>query len=278
MCLHIGPGLRRHPQRARRTDRQHDHPGDAGLGLAAQDLLWGPVMRTYPDLKIAWSEGGIGWIPFYLDRCDRHYKNQKWLGHDFGGKLPSEVFRDHSLACYVSDPTSLKVRHDIGIDIIAWECDYPHSDSIWPDAPETMMGDGGAGASDDDIHKITWQNTPPLPLRPVHAHRAAGRDGGGAAGALARRRHIDPAAQGGRSCTRTGWRAEEVAPAPGNHGGIDGHAPARGRRGGWWSWSHSWRRHRPAGRPGGRRGILGTGGTAIEATGAGSDAAAENPR
>ena len=35
-------------------------------------------MRSYPDLKFADSEGGIGWIPFYLDRCDRHYTNQ-WV-------------------------------------------------------------------------------------------------------------------------------------------------------------------------------------------------------
>ncbi len=105
--------------------------------MCAQDLLWGPpAMRNYPDLKFAFSEGGIGWIPFYLDRSDRHYTNQKWLRRDFGGdKMPSDVFREHSLACYVTDKTSLKLRHEIGIDIIAWECDYPHSDCFWPDAP-----------------------------------------------------------------------------------------------------------------------------------------------
>jgi len=127
--------------------------------IAAQDLLWGGAFLRYPDLKVAWSEGGIGWIPFYLDRCDRHYLNQRWLGHDFGEKLPSDIFREHSLACFVSDPTSLKIRHDIGIDIIAWECDYPHSDSIWPDAPEQIHREmSAADCSDEDMHKITWQN------------------------------------------------------------------------------------------------------------------------
>ena len=160
MCLHIGGGLgaiRYSP----------DAPVDNIIilatqvsVLAAQDLLWGPVMRAYPDLEIAWSEAGIGWIPFFLDRCDRHFKNQSWLGHDFGGKLPSEVFREHSLACFVSDPTALKVRHDIGIDIIAWESDYPHSDSLWPDAPEFVLAEmENAGCTDVEMHKITWQNT-----------------------------------------------------------------------------------------------------------------------
>jgi hypothetical protein len=109
---------------------------------------------------VAFSEGGIGWIPFYLDRCDRHYTNQKWLRRDFGGRLPSEVFQDHSLACYTTDPTALLARERIGIDIIAWECDYPHSDAYWPDAPEKVLAElQAAGATDVEVDKITWQNT-----------------------------------------------------------------------------------------------------------------------
>ena len=159
MCCHIGMGFRA-------ISSPPDAPIDNLIilasqitALAAQDLLWGPAMRSHPGLKIAFSEGGIGWIPFYLDRCDRHYINQKWLRRDFGGRLPSEVFRDHALACYVTDPTSLKLRQDIGIDIIAWECDYPHSDSLWPDAPEFVLDElVSVGATDEEIHKITWRN------------------------------------------------------------------------------------------------------------------------
>lgn len=84
----------------------------------------------------------------------------EWLRRDFGDKLPSDVFREHSLACYVTDKTSLKLRHEIGIDIIAWECDYPHSDCFWPDAPEQVLAElNAAGADDFDINKITWQNS-----------------------------------------------------------------------------------------------------------------------
>ena len=104
--------------------------------ITAQDLLFGPTLRRFPDLKVALSEGGIGWIPFYFDRIDRHFGNQEWLHSDFGGKLPSEVFRDHILACYITDPSGLLLRDRIGIDIIAWECDYPHTDTTWPESPE----------------------------------------------------------------------------------------------------------------------------------------------
>jgi hypothetical protein len=53
----------------------------------------GPAMRKYPDLKFAFSEGGIGWIPFYLDRGDRHYTNQKWLRRDTRSARPPRAPR-----------------------------------------------------------------------------------------------------------------------------------------------------------------------------------------
>jgi predicted TIM-barrel fold metal-dependent hydrolase len=129
--------------------------------LVAQDLLFGPTLRRFPDLRVALSEGGIGWIPFYFDRIDRHATNQAWLNHgdDFGGKLPSEIFREHILACFITDPSGLMLRDRIGTDIIAWECDYPHTDTTWPSSPEAVWEEfQQAGCSDDDIHKITWQN------------------------------------------------------------------------------------------------------------------------
>ena len=127
--------------------------------LAVQDLLWGHALRQFPKLKIAFSEGGIGWLPFLMDRIDRHYQNQRWTGQDFGSKLPSELFREHSLACFIADPTSLKLYKEIGIDMIAFEADYPHSDCLWPDAPEDLLAQCvGAGCSDEDIDKISWKN------------------------------------------------------------------------------------------------------------------------
>lgn len=128
--------------------------------LTAQDLLFGPTLRKFPDLRVALSEGGIGWIPFYLERVDRHFRNQTWIHNDFGGKLPSEVFRQHFLACYITDPAGLKLRHDIGVDVIAWECDYPHTDTTWPESPEWVWREmQGAGVPDDELHQITWQNS-----------------------------------------------------------------------------------------------------------------------
>lgn len=125
---------------------------------AAADLLWSPVLRKYPDLKVALSEGGIGWIPYFLERVDYVYEHHRaWTNQDFGDKLPSEVFREHVLCCFIDDATGIGIRDQVGIDNIAWECDYPHSDSVWPDAPEAVMR-YLEGLPREEIDKITHGN------------------------------------------------------------------------------------------------------------------------
>ena len=127
---------------------------------AAADLLWSAPIKKYPTLKIALSEGGTGWIPYFLDRVDRTYEmHSTWTHQDFGGKLPSEVFKEHFMTCFISDPIGVKNRHEIGVDNICWEMDYPHSDSMWPGAPEELMAVFETyDVPDDEINKITHEN------------------------------------------------------------------------------------------------------------------------
>jgi predicted TIM-barrel fold metal-dependent hydrolase len=107
---------------------------------AAADLLWSRVLKEFPAIRIALSEGGTGWVPYFLDRLDRTYDmHHLWTGQDFGRRLPSDVFREHFLTCFIADPVGLQLRGEIGLDNIAWECDYPHSDSSWPEAPEELV-------------------------------------------------------------------------------------------------------------------------------------------
>jgi predicted TIM-barrel fold metal-dependent hydrolase len=125
---------------------------------AAADILWSRVLKAFPPIKFALSEGGTGWILYFLDRLDRTYDmHRAWTGQDFGKKLPSDVFREHFLSCFISDPIGIQLRHMIGIDNIAWESDYPHSDSSWPEAPEELA-QVAADVPDDELTKISYEN------------------------------------------------------------------------------------------------------------------------
>ena len=144
-----------------------DSPPDVMITLqpmniqaAAADLLWSRVLKEFPAIRIALSEGSTGWVPYFLERVDRTYDmHHRWTGQDFGHQMPSDVFRQHFLTCFISDHTGVYLRNQIGIDNISWECDYPHSDSAWPDAPEELaqlMTE--AGVTEVEAAKITHQN------------------------------------------------------------------------------------------------------------------------
>jgi predicted TIM-barrel fold metal-dependent hydrolase len=125
---------------------------------AATDLIWSSVLRRFPNLKFALSEGGTGWIPYWLERIDYVYQQHRyWTGQDFGDRLPSEVALEHFTFCFISDRSGVEDRDRIGIDNITWECDYPHSDSTWPHSPEAMAKQL-EGVPATDVDKITYQN------------------------------------------------------------------------------------------------------------------------
>jgi predicted TIM-barrel fold metal-dependent hydrolase len=120
--------------------------------------VWSDVLRKFPDLNIALSEGGIGWIPYFLERVDYNYeRHHRWTGQDFGDRRPSEVFNEHIITCFIDDHFGVASREFLNMDRVCWECDYPHSDSTWPTAPETLAKQLD-GVSDHDIDRITHLN------------------------------------------------------------------------------------------------------------------------
>jgi len=158
VCLHIGSS-------SSLLLTASDAPADVMISitpmnsfLALNDLMWTSIFKKFPRIKIAMSEGGIGWIPYALERMDYVYEHHhSWTGADFGGRRPSDVYRDHIVTCFIDDASGLELRHRVGIDSITWECDYPHSDSTWPHSPE-LLGKSLGGIPDDEVDKMTHRN------------------------------------------------------------------------------------------------------------------------
>jgi predicted TIM-barrel fold metal-dependent hydrolase len=159
MSLHIGGAFNL-------LTRPEGAPPDQLIVLAAQlsgvaftDLVTAGTFRKFPNLKVALSEGGIGWVPFILDRMDKHMWNQSWTGLDVGASSVTEIWQKNFLGCFITEPTNLRLVDRMGEHTVAWECDFPHSDSTWPQSPELLMAEFvAAGTSDELIHKITWEN------------------------------------------------------------------------------------------------------------------------
>lgn len=116
--------------------------GDAIMPLAATmfgplslhaciEWLWSGWPARIPDLKVAMSEGGIGWVAMLLDRLDNLIDRSGYgLGWD---ERPADVLRRNFWFCTIDDPSTIDTRHAIGVENIMVEVDYPHGDSTWPD-------------------------------------------------------------------------------------------------------------------------------------------------
>ena len=129
-----------------------------GLMEAASDILWSRMFNRFPKLKVALSEGGIGWVPYFLERVDYIYSHtQHWTGMDLGGRLPSEIFSEHVILCFIDDTVGIDNRHRLNLQNLTWECDYPHSDTTWPNSPEAAMR-YLADLPDGEIDQITHLN------------------------------------------------------------------------------------------------------------------------
>jgi predicted TIM-barrel fold metal-dependent hydrolase len=157
LCLHIGGG-NPSPHASMET------PIEAwittmpmAVAVGAADWLNLTALNRYPTLRIALSESGIGWIPYFMERADfSHAQHKAWTHSEmiYKGRKPSEVFKQHFTSCFIDDAYGLRNIDLLGEDNIAYECDYPHSDTLWPHVPERLW-DTIKHLTEPQIAKIT---------------------------------------------------------------------------------------------------------------------------
>lgn len=116
------------------------------------------ALLDYPNMRIAISEGSIGWVPYLMERADfSNWRHKAWTHSRLKDLKPSDIIKRHFLHCFLWDPFGLRNLDAIGEDMVAYEVDYPHSDALWPDAPEHLW-DTAKHLTDLQIDKITHLN------------------------------------------------------------------------------------------------------------------------
>ena len=156
LCLHFGTGGA--PSTA------PDAPFAVAIALfgtnsqfTTVDLLLSHVFHTFPRLRVALSEGGIGWIPYILERTDYTWERHRWYTGINTEVRPSDLFRDHLFGCFIADEAGVAMRELIGVPNIMFEGDYPHSDSNFPATRKKLEG-VLAAVPDDDARAIAELN------------------------------------------------------------------------------------------------------------------------
>jgi predicted TIM-barrel fold metal-dependent hydrolase len=159
VCMHIGS-----------SSKMPATSADAPVAVAATlsfgnamssltDFLFSGVLVRFPDLKLAYSEGQIGWIPYILERADDVWlEHRAWGGvRDIVPEPPSTYYYRQVFGCFFRDRHGIESLQSVGVDNTTFETDYPHTDSTWPHTKKVAQ-ELMAGLPDDVVHKLVRGN------------------------------------------------------------------------------------------------------------------------
>jgi predicted TIM-barrel fold metal-dependent hydrolase len=159
VCMHIGS-----------SSKMPATSGDAPVAVAATlsfgnamssltDFLFSGVLVRFPELKLAYSEGQIGWIPYVLERADDVWlEHRAWGGvRDIVPEPPSTYYYRQVFGCFFRDRHGVASLETVGVDNTTFETDYPHTDSTWPHTKKVAQ-ELMAGLPDDVVYKLVRGN------------------------------------------------------------------------------------------------------------------------
>jgi predicted TIM-barrel fold metal-dependent hydrolase len=159
VCMHVGSS-------STNPAAGPDSPPAVGVTLSFNnsfasmgDWLFSGKLVQFPKLKLAYSEGQIGWIPYVLERADAVWEHHDGWQHtrETIPEPPSTYYYGRVYGCFTADRHGLKSLDETGPDNICFETDYPHQDGTWPRSREAAAEQFGH-LGDVAIDKIARTN------------------------------------------------------------------------------------------------------------------------
>ncbi len=159
LCMHIGSSskLIKRDLMAPTPDAAWASLNSVNSMCSSADWIFSGILQKHPNLRIAFSEGGAGWAPHITERMDLVWSFRKFYsGVDIDTK-PSDLFRKHVGLCFLKDDVAIKLRHDIGIETLMFESDYPHAESVFPYSRK-FLAESLVDVPDDEARMIVEGN------------------------------------------------------------------------------------------------------------------------
>ncbi|MGB3409550.1 MAG: amidohydrolase family protein [Microthrixaceae bacterium] len=117
-----------------------DAPLAVSMSLSSQnaqgsltDWVFSGTLQRFPELKIAFAESQIGWMPYLIERMDLVAEVGAAAGVELDVK-PSEIVKGRVWGCVFDDQHGLVSRDSVGLEHILFETDYPHTDGTFPES------------------------------------------------------------------------------------------------------------------------------------------------
>ena len=139
LCMHIGSSSHI-PKTAADAPRMIDFaitPLNATYALT--DWLLSGHFERFPNLVTCYSEGGIGWMPWVIERCDYTWeRHRSWVDSPVT-QPPSTFVGDHVMGCLIDDRFGGQNIDAIGVRNVMVETDYPHPDGSFPNSRTQLL-------------------------------------------------------------------------------------------------------------------------------------------
>jgi predicted TIM-barrel fold metal-dependent hydrolase len=107
--------------------------GGFDVANAMIDLLYAYVLVRHPRLRLVLIEGGIGWLPYVIDRVEffARQRPEAWSPPS-RQRAPRDIVREQVHVSFIDDALGLTMIDTVGAGHVHWQCDFPHADSPWP--------------------------------------------------------------------------------------------------------------------------------------------------
>ncbi len=163
LCAHIGSS-------SRMPQTTPDAPFIVSSTLAFQntmhsmlDFVFSGTLARLPELRLAYAEGQVGWMPYLIERADSLWEERSDNSFGTNGIVldepPSTYVTRQIYGCVFNDAAGLEQRHRIGMSHICFEVDYPHADGTFPET-ERVAGRlcRDAGLSEQETYQLLRGN------------------------------------------------------------------------------------------------------------------------
>ncbi|MGB7949753.1 MAG: amidohydrolase family protein [Candidatus Binatia bacterium] len=114
---------------------EHHFPNRVLAGIVPMmagltSVLCSGLLDRYKNLRFAFLEGGISWVPAHVERMDDHFENPRYNARDLISHPPSDYLKSGRIffGCEGNEPFLGRVVEEVGEDLFIYSSDYPHAD------------------------------------------------------------------------------------------------------------------------------------------------------
>jgi predicted TIM-barrel fold metal-dependent hydrolase len=135
VCVHVGWS---YPPVTRLYDKVYEAmitPFVLPIFMAFSSILASGVLERFRNLKVGFFEAGVEWVPYWLDRMERFYRQPPGGAKksDLPLRNPAEYIRRQRIyfSCELDEKRIAMVSEAIGDDCILYSSDLPHAHRVF---------------------------------------------------------------------------------------------------------------------------------------------------